>query len=30
MRDDLLQEFDQALRRHFPVSVDEPAVERAF
>jgi peptidyl-prolyl cis-trans isomerase D len=30
MRDDLLQEFDQALRRHFPVSIDEPAVERAF
>jgi peptidyl-prolyl cis-trans isomerase D len=30
MRDDLLQEFDQALRRHFPVSIDEPAVESAF
>jgi peptidyl-prolyl cis-trans isomerase D len=30
MRDDLLQEFDQALRGHFPVSVDQPAVERAF
>jgi peptidyl-prolyl cis-trans isomerase D len=30
MRDDLLQEFDQALRRHFPVSVDQPAIDRAF
>jgi len=30
MREDLLEQFDQALRRRFPVSVDEAAVARAF
>ena len=30
MREDLLQEFDQALRERYPVSVDQAAVARAF
>ena len=30
MRDDLLQQFDQALRQRYPVSIDQAAVARAF
>ena len=30
MREDLLQQFDQALRQRYPVSVDQTAVTRAF
>jgi peptidyl-prolyl cis-trans isomerase D len=30
MREDMLQEFDQALRNRFPVSIDANAVSRAF
>jgi peptidyl-prolyl cis-trans isomerase D len=30
MRDDLLQEFDQALRSRYPVTIDQSAVARAF
>lgn len=30
MRDDLLAEFDQALRDRYPVSIDQSAVARAF
>jgi peptidyl-prolyl cis-trans isomerase D len=30
LRDDLLQQFDQALRQRYPVSIDHDAVARAF
>ena len=30
MREDMLQEFDQALRKRYPVQIDDSAVARAF
>jgi hypothetical protein len=30
LREDLLQQFDSALRQRYPVSVDQAAVARAF
>jgi peptidyl-prolyl cis-trans isomerase D len=30
LREDLLQQFDQAMRKRYPVSVDQAAVDRAF
>ena len=30
MRDDMLQQFDKALRQRYPVSIDPAVVARAF